>query len=101
MRIVDTESYLNIVGAPDAPATTYEHGFDLNENTSVVAIDLYDANKKFVRAISPGCIIVASTENGEFLTYSNCYNRKHYNYFSLENDIFAPGDDYSTKKDTF
>ena len=101
MFIVDTDNYLNIVGDPNAPEVTYEHGFDLNKDTSVIAIDLYDSNKEFVRTISPGCIIVASTENGEFLTYSNCYNRKHYNYFSLKNDIFAPDDDFSTKKDTF
>jgi len=100
MNIGGNEVYLNIIGDPGAPKLTYEHGYDINKNTSVVAIDLYDANKKFVRSISPGCIIVASGTDGSFITYSECYSKLHSIYFSPRDDIFDKNADKSNSRKT-
>jgi len=70
----------------------------LSKDTIVVSVDMYDADKNFVRTVSPACIILAINAEGEFLTYSRNSSRDASLFFSLQNTIFAESDDARTGK---
>ena len=68
LNLVDENTYLNIIGDPSAKPMTYKLPFNLTKDTIVVTIDLYDSNKKFVRNLSPSCVIAYTTDDGQFQT---------------------------------
>lgn len=63
-----SETPYNIAMGTQAAEGNYEKTID--KNSIIVKVDLYDANKKLVRNVTPGCAILAVGPDGEFLTYS-------------------------------
>lgn len=90
--MVDEEQYEPILNGQKG-TSLFPH---LTKDTIVVSIDLYDADKNFVRTVSPACVIAAINKEGEFLTYSRASNRDASLFFSLQNTIFAESDDCKT-----
>lgn len=66
---IDENNYLLAMGDPSA--TTYENYSKwITKDSIIISIDLYDAEKNFVRNISPATAIMAVGPDGEFLTCS-------------------------------
>lgn len=84
--------YLLIMGDPSA--TRYENYKDwITKDTIIISVDLYDADKKFVRTVSPATAIMAAGPQGEFLTCSMVQGYTCSIYFSTQDNIYKGTDD--------
>ncbi|MBR5012006.1 MAG: hypothetical protein IKY12_05545, partial [Clostridia bacterium] len=70
----------------------------LTKDTIIVSVDLYDADKNFVRTVSPASVIAVSNNDGEFITFSLFMGRYASLYFSLQDNIFKADEDAKTGK---
>ncbi len=91
--------HLNILSSNDynellkGNASQNAQEWGLSKDTIVISVDLYDANKRFVRNISPACVIIVTGTNGDFLTYSRFGGRNCSLYFTEQANLFAPSED--------
>ena len=90
---------LNIISSDDYKAlcagnlSDNAKSYGLSKDTVVISVDLYDANKKFVRTISPACVIIVTSENGDFLTFSRFGGRIASLYFTEQANLFSAKED--------
>ena len=92
---IDENNYLLAMGDPSA--TTYENYSKwITKDSIIISIDLYDAEKNFVRNISPATAIMAVGPDGEFLTCSLIQGHRCCIYFSKQNNLFKATDDKSS-----
>ena len=90
LNLYKPEEYEKVIkGQPSDWAKAY----NITKDTIIVSIDLYDANKKFVRNIAPACFIAATADDGSFITYSVFYNLTSAIYFSQSDNLFQPDED--------
>ncbi len=81
-------------------SSTYEVPYTITKNTIIVALDLYDKNKKLVCTLTPANIIFSTNEDGEFLTYSIKNNRYTGSYLFTYNDAIYKLEEDITKNKT-
>ena len=85
-------SYLLIMEDPSAKSYPNYKKW-ITKDTIIVSIDLYDADKNFVRTISPATAIMATGPDGEFVTFSMKQGYKNSIYFSKMDNLFKGTDD--------
>ena len=68
----------------------------VDKNSIIVKVDLYDANKKLVRNISPACAILAVGPESEFLTWSGRGGKNCSLFFSTQDNLCKITDDRSS-----
>ena len=92
LGIINADEYKKVMnGEPSDWAKAY----NLTKDTIVVSIDLYDANKNFVKTISPASVIAAVGDDGSFVTYARFYNLSSTNYFTQLDNLYLPDEDKS------
>lgn len=90
---------LNIITSDDYKALRLGNisdnakSYGLSKDTVVISVDLYDKNKKFVCTISPACVIIATSKNGDFLTFSRYMDRTCSLYFTNQGNLFPANAD--------
>ena len=83
--------------------TDWAKVYNLTKDTIVISTEIYDANKNFVRKLSPACVIVLTDASGNFVTFSKFLGASCTNFFSQIDNFFKPDEDVrrSTKSLAF
>lgn len=86
------KSYQWIMEGPNAEPDPYNKKW-ITKDSIIISIDLYDADKNFVRTISPATAIMATGPDGEFATFSVRRGYESSIYFSKQDNLFKGTDD--------
>ena len=90
LGIIKEEEYEKVMNGEES---AWAKAYNLTKDTIIISVDIYDANKNFVRALSKACVIVAASDDGSFITFSNYLGSASTVLFSQTDNFFKPEDD--------
>ena len=93
LSLFDTSEYKKVMNGEES---SWAKAYNITKDTLVISIDMYDADKNFVRTLNPASVIVATANDGSFLTFSKYLEYSTTFYFSPLDNYFNADDDITS-----
>lgn len=98
LGIIDKTEYDKVMRGEESD---WAKVYNLTKDTIVISAEIYDANKKFVRKLTPAGVIVATDADGNFITFSKFLGSTSTILYSQIDNFFKPDEDKSRSTKSF